>query len=204
MAMGRIFRDSFADTVEDLLPGGAPEGLFEDIMAFLIRADSDACLVAESQGSVIGYCIAPASMFRIWIRAPFSLRMLGLAWAALVGDLGLGPRRLLTLLGDKVTFFASFGVARFKGVAQILSVAVDRGARGRGVGSLLLEATLRRLRADGVRHVKLEVRPDNEAARRMYEKRGFVRQGRTEDSHGRWLVMLKDLREDDGEESDAG
>ncbi len=199
-AMGRIFRDSFADTVKDLLPGGAPDGVFEDIMTFLIRADPDACLVAESGGSVIGYCIAPANMFRIWIRAPLSRRMLRLAWSALLGDLGLGPRRLLTLLGDKAAFFSSFGVARFRGAAQILSVAVDPVARGRGVGSSLVEAALERLRADGVHFVKLEVRPDNDAARRMYEKRGFVRQGRTEDSHGRWLVMLKDLREDDEED----
>ena len=195
-AMERIFLQSFADTVEDLLPRGAPEGVFEDIMAFLIWADDEDCLVAVLDGDVVGYCVAPANMFRIWIRAPLSRRMWRLAWLAVSGGLGMGFRGVLTLLGNKVTFFASFGVARFRGTAQILSVAVDPVARGRGVGTRLVEVALANLRDRGTKFVKLEVRPDNTPARKMYEKMGFVAQGSTEDSHGRWVVMLKDLGED--------
>ncbi len=191
--MAHIFNASFRESTLEILPGGVPDGVIADLMAFLLWADPRACLVATLDGSLVGYCIAPASMLRIWLRAPLTIRMWRLAWRAISGGLGMGLRQLVRLAGNKLAYFASFGVARFRGTAQILSVAVDPGTRGMGVGTLLVEAALQVLRGRGVRFVKLEVRPDNAPARRLYERLGFVAQGSTEDSQGRWLVMLKDL-----------
>lgn len=62
--------------------------------------------------------------------------------------------------------------------AEILSVAVARAWRGRGVARRLLDLHLRRLAGLGQRAVFLEVDADNTAARRLYARAGFREVGR--------------------------
>lgn len=64
--------------------------------------------------------------------------------------------------------------------AEILSVAVDRSQRGRGVAQKLLRMNLGRLAGLGVTTVFLEVGADNEAAIRLYRRAGFREVGRRE------------------------
>ena len=59
--------------------------------------------------------------------------------------------------------------------AEILSVAVARAWRGRGVSRRLLDLHLRRLAGLGLRAVFLEVDEDNTPARRLYARAGFCR-----------------------------
>jgi ribosomal protein S18 acetylase RimI-like enzyme len=54
-----------------------------------------------------------------------------------------------------------------------LSIAVVTQARGRGVGTALLGALFARARDDGFGALSLSVEADN-AARRLYERHGFV------------------------------
>ena len=56
--------------------------------------------------------------------------------------------------------------------AEILSIAVDAGARGRGIGRSLLQRHLRRLAGIGIRAVFLEVDAGNEPALRLYARMG--------------------------------
>lgn len=64
-----------------------------------------------------------------------------------------------------------------KHVASIgMAVVADR--RNRGVGSALLAEALRWGRAVGVEKLALSVYPDNDAARALYRKFGFVEEGR--------------------------
>lgn len=63
------------------------------------------------------------------------------------------------------------------GEAEILTLAVDPGLRGHGLGRRLLAVVLDELAADGASTVWLEVRPSNLAARRMYQAAGFVATG---------------------------
>lgn len=60
---------------------------------------------------------------------------------------------------------------------HINNVAVTPAARGQGAGTALLEHVLREGRALGARRATLEVRRSNEAARRLYERLGFVLAG---------------------------
>lgn len=60
------------------------------------------------------------------------------------------------------------------GDADIQTIAVVPEHRGVGLGHSLLEALLDEARARGGDRVFLEVRADNEAARRLYEKFGFL------------------------------
>ena len=59
-------------------------------------------------------------------------------------------------------------------LGHIKDLAVHPDARGQGTGSRLLERALVVLANEGVESVKLEVRESNHAARRLYERHGFV------------------------------
>jgi len=80
-------------------------------------------------------------------------------------------------LGDH-RLLGTGGLLTIGDTAQILTVGVLPPARRRGVGRLLVRALVaeaRRRRAD---EVLLEVREDNEAARRLYAGEGFAVLGR--------------------------
>ena len=70
-----------------------------------------------------------------------------------------------------------------------LAIAVVPSARGRGVGSKLLDALLARAREAGYAALSLGVDRDNGGAIELYERHGFERVGETEDS----VTMLAHL-----------
>ena len=69
------------------------------------------------------------------------------------------------------------GVDLAGGVAD-LGMMVRESHRGRGVGSRLLEACIDWSRAHGAHKITLTVWPHNEPALRLYERHGFVIEGR--------------------------
>lgn len=58
-----------------------------------------------------------------------------------------------------------------------LAMLVDRGWRGRGVGSALMLAAIDWARGQGLHKLSLEVFAHNEAAIALYRKSGFVEEG---------------------------
>jgi len=58
--------------------------------------------------------------------------------------------------------------------AEILKVVVAEFVRKRGVGYKLLDFAVNYCSKQGVENCFLELRASNEAARRLYEKRGFI------------------------------
>jgi len=64
--------------------------------------------------------------------------------------------------------------------AEILSIAIDAGHRGRGLSHDLLLTHLGHLAGRGVRRIFLEVEENNAPARRLYERAGFAVVGRRE------------------------
>lgn len=60
-------------------------------------------------------------------------------------------------------------------IARIYSIAVAVAERGGGIGSLLLDAVEQSARRRGLKRLRLEVRVDNVAAGRLYERQGFSR-----------------------------
>ena len=91
-----------------------------------------------------------------------------------------GPHRFL---GTAVVFFR-----RRSGVARLYSIATHHAARGQGVGSALLDATEQLARRRRCRALRLEVRADNPAAARLYERLGYRR-----------LAALESYYEDGGD-----
>ena len=57
---------------------------------------------------------------------------------------------------------------------QLLNIVVDEEHRRRGLGEYLLTMLRERAAYDGHRRITLEVGRDNSAARRLYERMGFV------------------------------
>ena len=89
------------------------------------------------------------------------------------------------LLGKAVVFFR-----RNSGVARLYSIAVADAARGRGLGVVLLKAVEHAAREHDCAWLRLEVRQDNAAAIRLYERLGFrrlaARPGYYEDGADAW------------------
>jgi [ribosomal protein S18]-alanine N-acetyltransferase len=119
---------------------------------------------------------------------------------------GWSEQEFQRLLADRnvVAHLASFGrtCAGFiistlvAGEAEILSVAIAPGYRGRGYARPLLDTHLRRLAGLGARAVFLEVGEQNAPACRLYRRAGFREVGRRQgyyDSGVTALVLRRDL-----------
>ena len=81
-------------------------------------------------------------------------------------------------LGSKFIGFAASRMAADE--AEILSIAIAPGHRGRGWSRQLLLTHLGHLAGRGVRTVFLEVEENNQPARRLYDRAGFAVAGRRE------------------------
>jgi len=62
-------------------------------------------------------------------------------------------------------------------VLEVAGLAVDPGSQGRGVGQTLVDASLDEARRRGARKLTLRVLGHNQAARRLYERCGFLVEG---------------------------
>lgn len=94
-------------------------------------------------------------------------RHLGSA-SAIVLVAGVGS----AIAGSAVLFLRSTST-----IARLYSIAVAEAFRGRGIGESLLAAVEREARRRGAIKVRLEVRTDNAAAARLYERKGYLRFG---------------------------
>jgi L-amino acid N-acyltransferase YncA len=80
------------------------------------------------------------------------------------------------------------------------SIYIGRGHRGKGIGSILLDALGERAREIGYHKLVLAAFPENEAGMRLYRRKGFATVGTYHEQgllDGRWvdvIVMEKILR----------
>lgn len=81
-------------------------------------------------------------------------------------------------LGGAVAGYGGLRSIRGATDADVQTLAVDPGARGRGHGRMLLRALLREAADRGVAEVFLEVRADNPVAQSLYRAEGFAPVGR--------------------------
>jgi ribosomal-protein-alanine N-acetyltransferase len=91
-------------------------------------------------------------------------------WSELAGR----PRRDYVVATTSDGTIAGYAGLDLSGdVADVMTIATTPGHQGRGTGRLLLAELVRRATAHGVDAVLLEVRADNDAARRLYDRAGF-------------------------------
>ncbi|MGI6605399.1 MAG: GNAT family N-acetyltransferase [bacterium] len=188
-----IFQLAFKESIDFFAPGNPRIGAaLLDIFSLLTQTFDEGFLVVEDEaGQVQGYIVAADNVKRLWInafRSGLLCRWLG-NWMG--GQYGIGLTTAARILLNKLCYLrfeAASGSA-----AQILSVAVDPAAQGKGYGRALVEAGLKHLKATGAKRVKLEVRPNNAAAVNLYTHFGFAPMGKARDLQGEWLVMQAHL-----------
>lgn len=118
-------------------------------------------------------------------------------WSELAGR----PQRVYLVAqdDDRVVGYAGLSVAG--DVADVMTIAVAPGAQGTGVGRLLLEELVAQASAAAVSVVLLEVRSDNDPARKLYERNGFeqigVRRRYYQPGDIDALVMRRHLRQEE-------
>jgi ribosomal-protein-alanine N-acetyltransferase len=190
-SIAEIFMSSFADSVlyvfGDETPN--PKGI-EDLLGFVYECEAESFFVAEDAPDILGYIITPTSMRRIWFQAIIRGRIFKWAVRWFRGEYGVGWGSVKRIIKNKIGFILTPYNYTHLEDAQILSIAVVEDMRGHGIGTKLLEKGLGYLKEQGVKEVKLEVRPWNASARAMYKKMGFQETGATCDSQGEWIVMI--------------
>ena len=190
-----LFTESFKESVLHHCGGRlpAPEAM-QDVFTLVYQAEPEATFLARTaQGQYVGYCFAPTKLSGLWLRALWGGHLLKWTWRWLTGQYGFGLHPIKVIVMNKVAFLHSALAPTQTANARILSIAVAPEARGQGVASLLMGAAIQYFRTKQVTRVRLEVRPDNKPAMRVYEKVGFVEAGYTVDSQGKWLIMLREM-----------
>lgn len=74
--------------------------------------------------------------------------------------------------------------------AEIRALAVRPGEQGRGTGTALLEAVIRRAGREGVRRLVLLTQREMATAQRMYERAGFLRMPERDWSPAEGVLLL--------------
>lgn len=87
-------------------------------------------------------------------------------------ELGTENRIYLVALGPGIVGFG--GVMVIGDEAHVTNLLVAPEHRGRGVGRLLMVELIEEVVANGARHLTLEVRKENDAARALYSRLGLA------------------------------
>ncbi len=138
----------------------------------------------------MGYAIFVQSLSAIQRQAVLSGEVLKWLLHALTGRYKFRISAKLRALLNKFKFLATGQKFRTHGDAQLLNIAVEPSAQGKGIAKELVRAGLLAMRRVPVPEVRLEVRPWNLSAVRVYQSTGWREVGRTRDSEGEWIVMV--------------
>jgi len=104
-------------------------------------------------------------------------------WSSLEFEAMLADHNILTVVARRAgpaTSRRPVGfvmVRRAPDEAEVLTIAVARSHRGKGLGRDLMEEAMRRLYADRISTLFLEVSETNEPACRLYRRLGFAKVG---------------------------
>lgn len=198
--IARVYVEAFPESVKFFFGDSTPERVVKIVSAgfhVLWQAGCGFIVARESDGDVQGYCIIAADEAEV--RASFFKNAV---WLGFVKDLLRGriPLRLneaARLAANGAVLLLSYLVAprnyACRAGARIFSIAVRKAARGRGLGRELLKRALAFATGKGAKVIKLEVRPENQAAVHLYRSAGFREVGKVKDLQGPWLAMEKTL-----------
>ncbi len=195
-AIAALFTVSFRESVLHHCGRLPKPQAMEDVFALVYEAEPAAALVARAGGAVVAYCFAPTELPRLWLRAVLGGHVLRWAWRWLTGRYGFGLHPVKVIVLNKLAFLRSAATPAKTANARILSIAVAPEWRGQGVAGGLMTAAVAYFAGRKAARVRLEVRPDNGPAVKVYEKFGFTAAGYTYDSQGPWLIMLKEMETD--------
>jgi glycosyltransferase involved in cell wall biosynthesis/ribosomal protein S18 acetylase RimI-like enzyme len=167
-AMARLHRESMPTAFLPALGNGFLKRLYR-----AAAKDTDAvALVAEDQGSVVGFTVAVPSVRAFYRRF---VRRDGFG-----AGLAAAPHLARPSVLRRVIETARYPSKQLAlPEAELLSIAVDGSRRSRGVGGALAEAVANGLAERNVREFKVVVGADNVGAGRFYARHGFRFAGQT-------------------------
>lgn len=195
-AIAALFTQAFEESVLHHC-GRLPRPLaMEDVFTLVYQAEPAAAFLARNtDGVVVGYCFAPTRLSALWQHAIIHGHVFKWAWRWLTGQYGFGLYPVKVMALNKLAFLRSALTPTQAANARILSIAVAENYRGQGIAQALMQSANDYFTASGVTRVRLEVRPDNLPAVKVYEKSGYRSAGYTYDSQGPWLIMFKEMGE---------
>lgn len=195
-AIAALFTECFAESVLHHCGRLPKPQAMQDVFSLVYEAEPEAALVADDREGLCGYCFAPARLASLWLRAVTGGYLFRWLWRWLTGRYGIGLQPVRVIILNKLSFLRSAATPTKTAGARILSIAVAPRRRGRGVAAELMAEAMAYFRVQKAARVRLEVRPDNAAAIKVYERCGFTAAGYTYDSQGPWLIMLKEMTAD--------
>jgi len=190
-AVVEIFCAAFEKSINFFTP--INDGLkkaFKHVFALILSVFGEGFMVAIVEDEVCGYIVMADNVKRVWRKALFSGFLLKMASECISGAFNLKLPTIYKIIKNKL-FYMRFELSTDTN-AQVLSIAVHPQHQGKGVGKRLLEAGIKYIESRGIRQIKLEVRPENIPAVRLYESFGFRPRGKTRDLQGEWLIMVRD------------
>jgi ribosomal protein S18 acetylase RimI-like enzyme len=191
--IAQVLLAAFPESVDHYVGRRVEPRVIVDVFSICFDAEPEALFVAAADGKIVGYIFAPTRLSRIFRAAIFHGHLAQGLWRWVTGQYGIGTRPVFVAARNWISVWNEARKDKLHVDARILTIAVDPAYQGRGVGSELMKLGLDYLQSRTVELVRLEVRPDNPAAIHVYQKLGFEIKGRTRDTQGDWLIMIKDL-----------
>lgn len=110
-----------------------------------------------------------------WVQAP----PLESSRDYVLSNIERGVPQFVAVNGGEVVGWCDISPQRLEGFTHsgTLGMGVLRGFRGRGIGTRLMERTIAEAKERGMERIELEVYASNAPAIKLYEKRGFAREG---------------------------
>ncbi|HEY3724952.1 MAG TPA: GNAT family N-acetyltransferase [Acidimicrobiia bacterium] len=175
---GRLAELHAGRITDGFLPTLGPAFLDRLYRRIVRSADSFAFVAAEEDdgAQVLGFAAATADLGALYKT---------FAWRdGVIAGFLAAPRLLRSWrrVVETVRYPASEGADL--PAAEILAVAVDERAGGRGIGTRVVDAATQRLAAHGARAVKVVTGSDNDVALRLYAHCGFEVRTRVEVHEG--------------------
>jgi ribosomal-protein-alanine N-acetyltransferase len=161
-----------------------------DVFGLLHRVFGQGFLIAVENNQVCGYIVMADDIKRLWLQAVTSGFLKRAVISTISGEYGLTLPTLYKIVQNKLLYFG-FEMTT-KPSAQVLSIAVHPKCQGEGIGQKLLSKGIKYIESLGGKRIKLEARPENIAAVKIYEKHGFRTVGETKDLQGKWLIMIRE------------
>ena len=114
-------------------------------------------------------------------------------------------RYLVAEMEGRIVGFAGAHIILDEG--HITNIAVDAAFRGQGIGRKLLQSLLQYASNLGAQYLTLEVRADNEPAKRLYQSLHFIRVGIRkkyyEDQQDAWIMVTERMPDADPDFEEA-
>jgi ribosomal-protein-alanine N-acetyltransferase len=88
------------------------------------------------------------------------------------------PGAYIVASSKEVIIGYAVGIIRYEKLGHVVSVAVNKSIRRKGVGERLMKEIIERLCSNGAKRIRIEVRESNLPAIKLYTKLDFMEEGK--------------------------